>query len=797
MCVVLELPRWRQIGLIKSLLQKIMNEKIEHQVLFFNGHMLENISRLDSCGIREGSSLCLILDSLPIEIVVLHPHGGAAAVMTVQSYSTVKFLLGELQAKFGLVPNEMGLFFNGNELADGRYTLGFYGVSSKSVLRCLQCARTLSLKWTENNFLLSQVASYLQLSDAVKILSLLHHCQSQYLVGDVAIAPSAQLVSKMIGLAAEKEIKINAKTLLWKNLGQGAANHSQMVTLPELRMLHHLLKAIPGDLLLVWGSSVLNQVGEQYNAMGSCAEMNVKPGPGKPATCTLSAQIPDLGLAVELKVNGKRCIQEDCNCAILRSCPACEEVCCACVRGGHAKHCTCCNKHVCPDCIVPDIANANADQSLCTGCGFQCTICNNSRLKSAFEYICAAGKNCTTVNSLCRICVFDNGALETQDCESCNKDWCTGCVEFPECSFCDDTYCSECSAMTQCSRCNNLAHGEDCASDNGHGCKFCGVYCCDTCEQGKFCTNDDCCLSICAACTGEFAVVCPAGHLTCNDCLDSVVGQCLGLEAKWGGVIHDKSCWTCWEEAYAHLKGFDNVDNFNESTRESKRFNVAFKCYPLLQKHVQFWKLGGNDDDDTDIEEDEVEYEDPGDEKEVVEKFDTCAFVKTKLASMTKYDNMMTAMQPTDPLLEFCCNKDMVEAVFRVIDKLVASMAVTHIFVWSTANHVNGISCVNMNSSTEVPVKMPVGREDNSTRSTLTLDEGEHIVSVHVHHDDAIDSLRLVTSAGRDVTFGSEPGAGETTNYRVPAGWRLAGFFGGVGRHLKSLGVVIAENPPA
>jgi hypothetical protein len=31
----------------------------------------------------------------------------------------------------------------------------------------------------------------------------------------------------------------------------------------------------------------------------------------------------------------------------------------------------------------------------------------------------------------------------------------------------------------------------------------------------------------------------------------------------------------------------------------------------------------------------------------------------------------------------------------------------------------------------------------------------------------------------------------------VPAGWRLAGFFGGVGRHLKSLGVVNAENPPA
>ena len=95
------------------------------------------------------------------------------------------------------------------------------------------------------------------------------------------------------------------------------------------------------------------------------------------------------------------------------------------------------------------------------------------------------------------------------------------------------------------------------------------------------------------------------------------------------------------------------------------------------------------------------------------------------------------------------------------------------------------------------PVKMPVGREDNPTRGTLTLDEGEHIVSVHVHHDDAIDSLRLVTSAGRDVACGSKPGAGETTNYRVPAGWRLAGFFGGVGRHLKSLGVVIAENPPA
>ena len=47
---------------------------------------------------------------------------------------------------------------------------------------------------------------------------------------------------------------------------------------------------------------------------------------------------------------------------------------------------------------------------------------------------------------------------------------------------------------------------------------------------------------------------------------------------------------------------------------------------------------------------------------------------------------------------------------------------------------------------------------------------------------------------GRDVTYGG-PGGTSTTNYRVPAGWRLAGFFGGVGGHLHNLGVVIAKDP--
>ena len=611
--------------------------------------------------------------------------------------------------------------------------------------------KTLSSVWIEKDYVLSQVVSFLVLSDAVKLMSALNHCPK--LIGDaVVVAPTTKLIKEMIRRAVSIDIKVDAKTLRWAHLGENAEQHSQHVTLSELRMLHHLFKSIPGDLLLVNGRSSLDEIGHEYGAEGSCDLLAVAANaePEEILTCVLSARINSKSVALTLDC--KRCSEESCACIVLRTCPACNEICSSCVREDHAQLCDVCDENVCPSCILPEGEEVEA-VSLCTECGFCCFICDQT-LRNEQMFLCSAGKNCATQQLVCDNCAFQPNGFEIISCDRCNETWCEGCMALHVCQYCQQDYCSECNMMRKCILCER--ESDDCDNDS-RSCGNCYATCCDGCD-GLFACSNDCGEEFCGICRDEKMVACALGHLTCKPCIKRVPAECAAMEGEWGDAVEDKSCRQCWADAYAVLKGYDHGDDLLTSIcSESSSLNDALEGSLLLQKSVQYWWLGGRHYQDT-------------------KRFDTCSFLPKQLASMSAAD------------------KDDAQ----VVNELVASLALTHVFVSSSsAAFVNRIGCLDFHipRNESINTISISGQHGNPTTSTLALEAGERIVSVHHRRGDVIDSLRLVTSAGREETFGG-PGGGEPTNYRVPAGWRLVGFFGGVGGHLHSLGVVIAKDPP-
>ena len=680
------------IGDLKAKIKEILHVPRSHQILIYEGEEMLNHQTLAECKdmieayAERKKDPSLYISLKPMTILVSHPLGGLETSLVVDALAKIGEIKTLLQAKVGLCPGEMRLVFRGKEMLQDDRTLGFYKVKPDSVLKC----KTISRLWTETSFLLSLVASFLQLKDVVKLMSALRH--SSRLVGDVVIAPSAELLGKMIERAVPEDVELDCKNnlLRWTHLGkQGAAQqHSQMVTLPELRMLHHLLQSIPIDLKLAWGRVALNETGKDYVATG-VRDFAADVEPGALVTCTLSAQIQTKGQGVELKVKSKRCCVESCHCVVLRTCPACKDVCNACLRQSHAEECDECGDSVCPSCIVPDNTNHDDEQEeddetrkLCTKCGFHCSACSGAVLLDE-KYCCSAGAAaCKSGRPLiCHECVFDNGALVTSTCDECSSIWCQVCV--PALSY-----------------------------------------------------------------------FCPTGHMTCTNCRAAVIARCKLHEDKWG-ICHDisKNCRRCWTLAYAQLKGFDSTHVFLCSIANSQALNDALGSSPLLQKRVQYWGIDGG-------------------QFVTSKKFDTCCFLPTRL-------ECMSAVEKAD------CG---------TIHKLLATLSVTHIFVSSSAEFVNGISCLNMDAPRNASVQMPVGRDGSSqSRTTLTLAVGERIVSIRTRRSaEEINSLRFVTSTGREIAYGGA-GGNTTTNYRVPVGWRLAGFFGGVSGRLRNLGVVIAK----
>lgn len=66
------------------------------------------------------------------------------------------------------------------------------------------------------------------------------------------------------------------------------------------------------------------------------------------------------------------------------------------------------------------------------------------------------------------------------------------------------------------------------------------------------------------------------------------------------------------------------------------------------------------------------------------------------------------------------------------------------------------------------------------------------VTEISVKAGSIVDSLRIQTSKGQDKKWGGDGGHRQQT-WRVPAGSSFLGFHGGVGGHLHSLGVTLAE----
>ena len=229
------------------------------QILNFQDEVLDNHNSLLHYAIQQDSKLDLSF--LPMKVSVMHPRGGSPVCLICWPIHTIDDIKAKFKNAFGLQPIEMRLVYNGLDLSDGRRTLGNYNIPPGAVLKC----KTVSAVWTSSNFLLSLVATWLELKDVVKLMSVLN--RSRGLVGsEVVVAPSDELVVKMIGRALRKDVKIDARSLRWKHCSLAQGNHSQLASLPELRMLHHLLKVVPEDMQLVSGLSALNEVGKQYGA---------------------------------------------------------------------------------------------------------------------------------------------------------------------------------------------------------------------------------------------------------------------------------------------------------------------------------------------------------------------------------------------------------------------------------------------------------------------------------------------------------------------------------------------------
>ena len=631
--------------------------------------------------------------------------------------------------------------------------------------------------WFNANFLLSQVAHFLTLKDIVTLLSAL-----RYSVGSTKLpmlVASAELLSTIVRRAVEPSICVDSRLMRWTQISH--AQHEQMVALDELRMLHHLCSAIPTDLRLTSDGRCYLMLGSRYAPMAS-SQSFWSTAQGVCATIVFSACIQNRGVGVEAMMDCRRCSHSGCLSAVLRTCPACKEICSSCQREKHAKKCNACNQDVCRECVVPDetiIDDDPAEYSLCTACGFQCFVCF-SAIRNMDRFVCSAGADCRTPNRPCSDCVFENDAMPTVGCERCDREWCEGCVQLPVCSGCNHLRCEECVPVRRCGECNlafhDSYHGQlECWMNNGgDSCDVCEVDKCENCSDIRFC--EYCNHTICPLCRPTFECPNETHGNTCRDCVD----LCRKEEAKWGGSV-DTNCRGCFLEAYAKLKGFESGRRFVIDSLLALEASKALEaCSQLTSTQVQYWFLDGKawDFDDKLL------------------RFDTCSALWGSLDSMAHYRGLSYGSGP------------------RPLSELLAGIRLKEIMVTSTAELGNRILCDldvfdadNQLLETKNYTEHKMGanfkatpRSELQDLSLLKLDAeaDERIVSVHTRADRmAIHSIQIVTSTGRSISCGG-PGGDSGQNWTVPLGWKLVGFFGGMGAHLHHLGVVIVadEKPP-
>eukprot|EP00752_Nemacystus_decipiens_P003103 g2874.t1 len=118
---------------------------------------------------------------------------------------------------------------------------------------------------------------------------------------------------------------------------------------------------------------------------------------------------------------------------------------------------------------------------------------------------------------------------------------------------------------------------------------------------------------------------------------------------------------------------------------------------------------------------------------------------------------------------------------------------VREVVVWSGDN-VNGIQLVYDVEGDTVRGPKRMGDHGLYRQSKLVLDveDGEVVTEISVKAGALVDSLRIKTSKGQEKKWGGDGGHLQQT-WRVPAGSSFLGFHGGVGGHLHSLGVTLAE----
>lgn len=118
---------------------------------------------------------------------------------------------------------------------------------------------------------------------------------------------------------------------------------------------------------------------------------------------------------------------------------------------------------------------------------------------------------------------------------------------------------------------------------------------------------------------------------------------------------------------------------------------------------------------------------------------------------------------------------------------------VREIVAWS-GESVNGIQVVYDVEGDAVRGPKRMGDHGLYRQSKLLMDVegGEVVTEISVKAGSLVDSLRIKTSKGQDKKWGGDGGDHEQT-WRLPTGSSFLGFHGGVGGHLHSLGVTLAE----
>ena len=773
-----------------------------------HGSFVEEHSSFRELKISSGITIKAVVQCITVGILIGTVREELHLMTVLTSIAGLKHMILQnlLAGQSFVTARELSLVFQGRQLHDNELVIDCL-LQRRARIRgptILAKTKAHSLHWTATNVVLNNVSKFLSLRDAVSLLSMLDRC----VVGDHCIVPGVpgnrgDIVERIIARAvpAVKRIPIDAGTVHWRSIAD------QAVPLAGLRMLHHLLAFIPPDLRLANSRGPLPG-GQEYSALVTYAPLltadSAAADPAAPISCLMSAVVKHLGLGVELSVAAKPCWAPGCPCVVFRHCPACKKICAgcrpeagpACVSEGateltkHTRNCTSCREDVCPTCLVPTAppdndADGQTFPSLCISCGFQCTFCMIAKDDSD-RYRCGANEACLVAHmTVCNPCVLDNEQLLTQYCEACSTHYCLGCGVFPLCNACDTIYCTDCSPMVRCVGCNLTVHRDDCASQTGHLCFLCSLYRCNACvlDDGAAADILRCChcsILLCPAlpCREHISVTCPAGHVTCNKCRTAAAQspsgskRCRTLEVNSGCTLAGvaKNCFCCWALQFAVHLGFESEEQL---AKQDKAFAAKAPSVPTkFAKQVRYCFLGGNSHADS-------------------VPFDTCRDLWREL------DTILSLYDDSGHL-------GRERAKMRVADRL-SSLTLTEVAVkgqlGGQQDFVYGLACrVAVAGVTEpgaaLKLRSVQGRQCISAMQFLPFvvpAAGEKVVSVHIRFGSVLDSIRLVTSSGRDLTRGGAGGA-ESANFRVPIGWKLVGFFGGCGGHVHNLGcILVAE----